>query len=438
MKVSKFGGSSLANATQFIKVKNIILSDPTRQVIVVSALGKENNTDHKITDLLYLAHAHLTYGVSVDEIFAEIRQKHLSIHKTLHLSFDLEKELSKIRQSLHKNMDIDELVSRGEYLSAQLLAAYLGYTFIDAKELICLQYNGQVDVENTYQKVRNIVQKSTHIVIPGFYGALPNGIIKVMSRGGSDITGSLVAAALDAEIYENWTDVSGILMADPRIVPSAQSIHKMTFAELREMAFMGASVLHEESIQPVKDKNIPLNIRNTNDPTHPGTLILNTIDEESNKTHFITGVTGRENFTVLSIYKEHIAKNPQIIRDALDILAKFDCPLEHLTMGIDSFTIVVATSNIKARLYDIHADIMKQCLPDKITIEEDLALIAVVGRQMKETPGVAGRLFSAMGAHQINIRMIAQGTDEISIIVGISNSDYMKTIQVLYKQFIGE
>jgi len=437
MKVSKFGGSSLANAIQFQKVKKIVLSDPSREIVVVSALGRESSADHKITDLLYLTHAHLTYGVSVDEIFEEITQKHFSIHKALDLDFDLEGELSKIRGSLRKNMEIDELVSRGEYLSAQLMASYLGYHFVDAKELICIQYDGQIDIEKTYEKIREAHKVNFKLVIPGFYGILPNGKIKVMSRGGSDITGSLVAAALNAEVYENWTDVSGILMADPRIVPSAKPISKLTFSELREMAFMGASVLHEESIQPVKDKNIPLNIRNTNQPDHPGTLILNTIDDNSNKAHFITGVTGRQDFTVLSVYKEHIAKSPQVIREVLEILEHFECPLEHLTMGIDSFTIVAATVNIKDRLYDIIADIKKQVLPDKVVIEEDLALIAVVGRRMKETPGVSGKLFSAMGQHSINIRMIAQGTDEISIIVGISNADYVKTIQVLYDKFIG-
>ena len=438
MKVSKFGGSSLANAAQFQKVKNIVLSDPSREIVVVSALGRENSADHKITDLLYLTHAHLTYGVSVDEIFEEIRQKHLSVQQALGLDFDLEGELSKIRQVLRKNMDIDELVSRGEYLSASLMAAYLGYHFVDAKEVICIQYDGQIDTEKTYEKIRELYKQYTRLVIPGFYGILPNGKIKVMSRGGSDITGSLVAAALGAKVYENWTDVSGILMADPRIVPTAKPINKLTFAELREMAFMGASVLHEESIQPVKDKNIPLNIRNTNEPDHPGTLILNTIDEESNKAHFITGVTGRQDFTVLSVYKEHIAKSPQVIREVLEILEHFECPLEHLTMGIDSFTVVAATANIKERLYDIIADIKKQVLPDKVVIEEDLALIAVVGRRMKETPGVSGKLFSTMGQNSINIRMIAQGTDEISIIVGISNADYTKTIQVLYDKFVGQ
>jgi aspartate kinase len=438
MKVSKFGGSSLANAAQFEKVKNIILSDPSREVVVVSALGRENSNDHKITDLLYLSHAHVTYGVSVDDIFEEIKQKHLGVIKSLGLDFDLEGELNRIRGSLKKNMDIDALVSRGEYLSACLMASYLGYHFVDAKELICIQYNGQVDLESTYAKIQAVHKQYHKLVIPGFYGVLPNGKIKVMSRGGSDITGSLVAAALNAEVYENWTDVSGILMADPRLVPSAKTIDKLTFAELREMAFMGASVLHEESIQPVKDKNIPLNIRNTNDPKHPGTLILNSIDEEANKAHFITGVTGRQDFTVLSVYKEHIAKSPQVIREVLEILERFECQLEHLTMGIDSFTIVAATTNIKDRLYDIVEEIKKQCLPDKVVVEEDLALIAVVGRRMKETPGVSGKLFSVMGQHHINIRMIAQGTDEISIIVGISNPDFTKTIQVLYNQFIGQ
>lgn len=438
MKVCKFGGSSLANATQFQKVKAIVGSDPSRQVVVVSALGRENSSDHKITDLLYLTHAHVTYGVSVDEIFDEIRQKHQSVAKALDLDFDLDQELSKIRQSLKKNMEIDELVSRGEYLSARMMASYLGHHFVDAKDVIFLRYDGQVDTEKTYAALQAIYKQYPKLVIPGFYGSLPNGKIKVMSRGGSDITGSLVAAALEAEVYENWTDVSGILMADPRIVPSAKPIAKLTFAELREMAFMGASVLHEESIQPVKDKNIPLNIRNTNDPAHPGTLILNSIDETSNKIHFITGVTGRQDFTVLSVYKEHIAKTPETIRSVLEILEHYECPLEHLTMGIDSFTIVAATANIKDRLYDILSDIKQQVLPDKVSVEEDLALIAVVGRAMKETPGVSGKLFSAMGANRINIRMIAQGTDEISIIVGISNADYTKTIQVLYDQFIGQ
>jgi len=436
MKVSKFGGSSLANATQFKKVKEIVLSDPDRQVVVVSALGKSNDQDHKVTDLLYLIHAHLTYGVSIEEIFEEIKQKHNLIAKALDLSFDCENEFNKIKQSLKKNMDIDALVSRGEYLSAHLMASYLGFQFIDAKDVICLDYHGQVETQQTYQKIKEVLKQHRHVVIPGFYGALPNGKIKVMSRGGSDITGSLVAAALEAEVYENWTDVSGILMADPRIVPAAKTISKLTFAELREMAFMGASVLHEESIQPVKDKNIPLNIRNTNDPKDAGTLILNHIDEASNKVHFITGVTGRQDFTVLSVYKEHIAKSPKIIREVLETFERFDCALELLTMGIDSFTIVASTQNIKERLYDIIAQIKNDCHPDKVLVEEDLALIAVVGRQMKETPGVSGRLFSAMGQHSINIRMIAQGTDEISIIVGINNTDYNKTIQVLYDKFI--
>jgi aspartate kinase len=437
MKVAKFGGSSLANATQFAKVKAIVHADPQRSVVVVSAIGKEQPSDHKITDLLYLMHAHLTYGVGVDELFAEIEAKHRAIHRDLSLSLDLDGLLRDIRNSFNKNLEVDELVSRGEYLSAAMMADYLGYTFIDAKDCIRLNYNGSIDEEKTYRQIQVLLKQYPKVVIPGFYGSLPNGKIKVMSRGGSDITGALCAAALEAEVYENWTDVSGILMADPRIVPQAKAIETLTFAELREMAFMGASVLHEESIQPVKSKGIVLNIRNTNDPDHPGTRIVNAIDGEENKVHFITGVTGRQDFTVVNVYKESIAKFPQIMTQVLELFDHYHIPLEHLTMGIDSFTVVTATSKVKERLYDLISDIKRQASPDKISVEEGLSLIAVVGRRMRETPGVSGKLFSALGNHAINIRMIAQGTDEISIIVGVSNADYTKTVQVLYDQFIG-
>ena len=437
MKIAKFGGSSLANATQFAKVKAIVTSDPQRSVVVVSAIGKETPTDHKITDLLYLMHAHLTYGVGVDELFAEIETKHRAIHRDLGLTLDMERLLGDIKSSLTKTLEVDELVSRGEYLSAAMMADYLGYTFIDAKDCIRLNYNGTVDEEKTYRQIQVLLKQYPKVVIPGFYGALPNGKIKVMSRGGSDITGALCAAALNAEVYENWTDVSGILMADPRIVPQAKAIETLTFAELREMAFMGASVLHEESIQPVKAKGIPLSIRNTNEPDHPGTRIVNAIEGEENKIHFITGVTGRQDFTVINVYKESIAKFPLVMRQVLELFEHYHIPLEHLTMGIDSFTVVTATSKLKDRLYDLVSDIKHQATPDKISVEEGLALIAVVGRRMRETPGVSGKLFSALGNHAINIRMIAQGTDEISIIVGVSNADFTQSIRVLYDQFIG-
>lgn len=436
MKVAKFGGSSLANATQFAKVKAIVNADSTRSVVVVSAIGKEAQSDHKITDLLYLIHAHITYGVGVEDLFAEIETKHRAIHRDLKLSLDLDRLLNDSKASLNKSLEVDELVSRGEYLSAAMMADYLGYTLIDAKDCIRLNYNGSIDEEKTYRQIQVLLKQYPKVVIPGFYGALPNGKIKVMSRGGSDITGALCAAALDAEVYENWTDVSGILMADPRIVPQAKAIETLTFAELREMAFMGASVLHEESIQPVKAKGIPLNIRNTNDPEHPGTRIVNAIDGEENRHHFITGVTGRQDFTVINVYKESIAKFPQVMTQVLELFEHYHIPLEHLTMGIDSFTVVTATAKIKERLYDIVSDIKHQAAPDKISIEEGLALIAVVGRRMRETPGVSGKLFSALGSHAINIRMIAQGTDEISIIVGVSNADFTQTIKVLYDQFI--
>ena len=273
VKVAKFGGSSVAGAEQFQKVKAIVEADPARKVVVVSAAGKRSSGDHKLTDLLYLCHAHLTYGVSCDDIVHTIEQRLCEIRDELGLGFDVGAEMTKLEQSLSKDMSADELVSRGEYLTSRLMADYLGYQFVDAADCVFFAYDGQVDREKTYAAIKAAYEQYDRIVIPGFYGKLPNGRIKVMTRGGSDISGALAAAAIDADVYENWTDVSGILMADPRIVKDPKPIGRITYAELRELAFMGASVLHEESILPVKEKGIALNIRNTNRPEDPGTMI---------------------------------------------------------------------------------------------------------------------------------------------------------------------
>lgn len=437
MKVCKFGGSSLANANQFKKIKAIVGSDSERQVIVVSALGKENANDHKITDLLYLCHAHLQYGVSFDPIYAEIESRYEAVRADLGLQLDVHELFIDLKAALGKDTEVDALVSKGETFSARLLAEYLGYTFIDAKDVIKLNYDGSVNLERTYTALEAAYAEHRKLVIPGFYGALPNGKLKVLPRGGSDITGALCAAALDASVYENWTDVSGILMADPRIVPNARSIEALTFAELREMAFMGASVLHEESIQPVKIKSIPLNIRNTNDPEHPGTLILNEIKEEKDPDRFITGITGLQDFTVISIVKELIAKSPQVFRQILEVFEDNKVSIELMTKGIDSFTLTVRSQELKDHQYDILNEIQARVNPDRIDVEEKLALIAVVGRKMKMKPGISGQLFSTLGANGLNIRLIAQGTDEISIIVGVENKDFKRCIEVLYDSFIG-
>lgn len=436
MIVCKFGGSSLANAGQFWKIKNIVQSKPERSVVVVSALGKDAAFQHKITDLLYLCHAHLKYGVSFDAIFDEIADRYESVQSQLGLDLKLKDEFNKIKATLKSNTEVDELVSLGEKFSAIILAKYLDYTFVDAKDVIALKVDGSVDSAKCYAKLQAVVLETPRIVIPGFYGSLPSGRVKVLPRGGSDITGALCAAALEASTYENWTDVSGVLMADPRIVSYARSIDEMTFAELREMAFMGASVLHEESIQPVKLKGIPLNIRNTNEPDHPGTRIVTSIPQEKDPKRFITGITGLKDFTVISIVKEQVAKEPSFFRQVLECFETYHIPLELMAKGIDSFTLTVKTESVKEDVDQLLKTIEENCKPDRIVVEEDLALIACVGRKMKLKPGISGQLFSALGKANINIRSIAQGTDEISILVGVDTKDFNQSIQVLYDRFI--
>ncbi|MBQ6672382.1 MAG: aspartate kinase, partial [Spirochaetales bacterium] len=304
IKVAKFGGSSVADAEQFRKVRNIVQSDQSRRIVVVSAAGKRNSADHKMTDLLYLCHAHVTYGVSCREIFDTISSRFIEIRNDLGLTYRIEDELEKLGARINKEMSVDELVSRGEYLTSRLMAEYLGYHFLDACDCIFMDYDGSFQPEKISLAVNAALKQYDGIVIPGFYGAMPSGKIRVMSRGGSDITGALVAAACKADIYENWTDVSGILMADPRIVDKPSPISEITFAELRELAYMGASVLHEDSVAPVKEKGIPLNIRNTNDPSHPGTMIVEKVDgQEGDHDRFITGIAGKRNFIILTVSK---------------------------------------------------------------------------------------------------------------------------------------
>ena len=436
IKVAKFGGSSVAGAEQFKKVKAIIESDPSRRVVVSSAAGKRFRDDHKLTDLLYLCHAHLTYGVSCEEILHTIEQRFREIRDALGLQYDLEADLSKLRSKLSKDMSVDELVSRGEYFTSRLLAEYLGFTFVDAADCVFFALDGQIDKEKTYAAIAQALSEHETILIPGFYGKLPTGRIKVMSRGGSDITGALAAAAVNAEVYENWTDVSGILMADPRIVDNPSPIPTITYAELRELAFMGASVLHEESIQPVKEKGIPLNIRNTNRPQDAGTLILENIQETDRNERFITGIAGRKNFTILTLVKRNMNQSATL-RNALEILDRYHAPVEHITLGLDSFSLVAASAALGDALYDVIADLKKTCRPDDVQLQDGIAMVASVGRKMPSQPGVSGRLFAALGAAGVNIRTIAQGADELSITVGVSNEQFETAIRVLYHGFTG-
>ena len=436
LKVAKFGGSSVAGAEQFKKVKAIIEADPARRIVVSSAAGKRDSSDHKLTDLLYLCHAHITYGVSCEDIIGTIRSRFAEIRDELGLQYDVEGDFDKLLPRLDKYMGVDELVSRGEYFTSRLLAEYLGYRFVDAADCVFFGFDGQIDREKTYAAIKDALDKYERILIPGFYGRLPTGKIKVMSRGGSDISGALAAAAVNADVYENWTDVSGILMADPRIVENPAPISTITYAELQELAFMGASVLHEDSISPVKEKGIALNIRNTNRPQDPGTMIVEEVEEDGEQERFITGIAGRRNFTVLTIKKRPMNAN-EALRQALDILDRYHVAVEHITLGLDSFALVASTAALGDSVYDVIADMQKAIRPDDVNVKEGISLVATVGRKMTSRPGTSGRLFHALGKSGINIRTIAQGADELSIIVGVENADFEKAIKVLYERFAG-
>ncbi len=437
LKTVKFGGSSVAGAEQFRKVKAIVESDPSRRVVVVSAAGKRSPDDHKLTDLLYLCHAHLQYGVSCDEIFDTIRDRLLSIRDELGLACPIEEKLDALRARLNKDFSVDELVSRGEYFTSLLMAEYLGYAFVDAAGCVFFNFEGQLDMEKTETAIREALDQYGRIVIPGFYGSLPSGRIKVMSRGGSDISGALAAAATGSDIYENWTDVSGILMADPRIVDSPRSISKITFGELRELAFMGASVLHEESVLPVREKGIPLNIRNTNRPEDPGTMIVGSVeDEEEEGERFLTGIAGRRGFKVLTLHR-HDMNLSHTLSKALAVFDRYHVNIEHITLGLDSFALVASSASLGDSLYEILSDMKKECHAEDIEVEENIALVAAVGRKMSSRLGTSGEIFNALGAHGVNIRTIAQGADELSIIIGVDNSNFETAIRVLYDGFAG-
>ncbi|MCF0111053.1 MAG: aspartate kinase [Erysipelotrichaceae bacterium] len=438
VKVAKFGGSSVANAQQFEKIKNIIRRDPSVRIVVSSACGKIGKDDHKVTDLLYLCHAHVQYGMSYEPVLALIEKKYRDIQKDLQLSLNLDEEFAKLRDLLQPGMSLDELVSRGEYLTTRLLADYLHGTFVDAKDVIQFQYDGSIDFDKTKQCLQPYLKEKGLLVIPGFYGALPNGVIKVMSRGGSDITGAILANVIDANVYENWTDVSGMLVADPRIVTNPRQISRITYAELREMSYMGANVLHDESIFPVKQKHIPINIRNTNHPENPGTMILEDC-EELDKTDIptaITGITGKQGFTVITAAKGHSSSEVGFLRRALEIFEHYKLSIESVPIGVDSFSVIIESKQIEPVLYAVMNDLKTQLELEEIKVQNHLSLIAVVGRGMKERLGMSGKIFAELGKHSINIKTINQGADEISIIVGVDDRDFRNAIRTIYQTFI--
>ncbi len=432
LKVAKFGGSSLADAGQFTKVANIIASDPMRRYIVPSAPGKRYDNDTKVTDLLYAAYD--ARGTdSFDTEFARVEKRYDTIISNLHLSLDLSKEYEKIKENIQSGASRDYVASRGEYLSAHVLAALIGYPFIDAAELIYFDENGQLDEYRTYEAFYETKVNYTHAVIPGFYGANPDGTIRTFSRGGSDITGAIVARGVGASVYENWTDVSGFMVTNPRIVENPKSIGYITFRELRELAYMGASVLHEDAVFPVKAANIPINIRNTNDPSHPGTIISNIPTAENDSP--ITGIAGKRGFSIIHIEKDGMNNEVGFTRRALEILEKQDISFEFLPSGIDTMGIIIQNDHLGVRGELLAKQIGAAVEADIAECISGLAVIAVVGRGMVRAKGVAARIFSAIARANINIRMIDQGSSELNIIVGVDEYDFRSAMNAIYDEF---
>ncbi len=436
LKVVKFGGSSLADAAQFAKVRQIVTSDPDRRVVVVSAPGKRFDGDHKITDLLYLCCAHLQYGVSCENVYGMIADRYRQIAAECGLSMEVQGEFDVLYRKMQQGISQDELVSRGEYFAARLMAEYLGYDFLDAAEWLQFTFDGQIDREHSYEMLRRIAGER-RVVIPGFYGVMPDGHIRVLTRGGSDVTGALAAAALSADVYENWTDVSGFLMADPKIVPDPEPIERITYSELRELSYIGAQVLHEGTIFPVREKNIPLNIRNTNQPDHPGTMIRESFEEvEMPGDRFITGIAGKKDFSVITVTKNGMSSELGVLRQMLEVLEKYQVNVEYLPSGIDSVSLVVASDKAQPCLYQMMGDLQKAVKPDSIHVTDNMAIVAAVGRKMAFKPGISGKIFATLGENGINIRMITQGPEELNIIVGVDNKDFAPAIRVLYDSFV--
>jgi aspartate kinase len=432
-KVVKFGGSSLADANQFQKVKNIIQADSSRRIVVVSALGKRNKSDHKITDLLFLTGAHLKYGVDAKSVFNIVKERYFEVKKDLNLSIDLEKEFEIIESKFSSNIDEEYLVSRGEYLAAKLMASYLGFTFVDAEDLIFFDYDGNINEEKTIEALKEILKEKNNIVVPGFYGAYPDGKIHLLSRGGSDVTGSILAKASSATIYENWTDVSGFLVTDPRIVNNPKQIKEISYEELRELSYMGANVLHEDTIFPVQELEIPINVKNTNSPEDSGTIITSNPKDTS---QIITGIAGKKGFLSITIIKKQKKQKIEVIRKVLEVLAKYNVNVEHMPSSIDSFSLIIDSKEVNKRLYELIAEIKSIDEITDVIVENDIALVAVVGRNMATKPGISAKIFSIFGTNKINIKVIAQASQELSIIVGVENAQFENAIKAIYEGLV--
>ena len=433
-KVVKFGGSSLASAEQFKKVGNIIHQDESRRYVVPSAPGKRFSADTKVTDMLYGCYAAAEAGEDFSEKLSEIRERYQEIIDGLNLDFSLDKDFEVIRSEFERKAGRDYAASRGEFLNGKIMAAYLGYEFVDAAEVVRFNDDGSFNDEVTNELLSGRLSQIERAVIPGFYGAREDGTVVTFSRGGSDVSGSLVALAVNADLYENWTDVSGFLIADPRIVKKPKSIETITYKELRELSYMGASVLHEDAIFPVRKAGIPINIKNTNAPQDKGTLIVEGTCRQSKYT--ITGIAGTDGFVAITIEKAMMNSEIGFCRKVLQVFEENNVSIGHMPSGIDTMTIFVHKDVFEEKEQKILAEIHKAVNPDHIELESDLALIAIVGRGMKSTRGTAGRIFSALAHAHINVKMIDQGSSELNIIVGVRHDDFKNAIRALYEIFV--
>ena len=433
-KVVKFGGSSLASAEQFKKVGDIIRADEGRRYVVPSAPGKRNSADTKVTDMLYDCYRTAVAGRDFKKKLQNIKARYQEIIDGLNLSLDLSPEFEKIAENFAAAAGEDYAASRGEYLNGIVMANYLGYTYIDSAEVICFDENGNFLADKTDEVLSERLKDLDNAVVPGFYGAKPDGSVKTFSRGGSDITGSIVAKAVHADIYENWTDVSGFLVTDPRIVENPVPIETITYTELRELSYMGASVLHEDAIFPVRKAGIPINIRNTNRPEDPGTMI---VENTSKRPHYtITGVAGKKGFCAMNIDKAMMNSEVGFGRKVLEVFEKNGISFEHMPSGIDTMSVLVHQDEFQEKEQSVLSGIQRSVHPDVVTLESDLAVIAVVGRGMKAMRGTAARIFAALAHAKINVKMIDQGSSELNIIIGVENRDFETAVKAIYDIFV--
>ena len=432
---AKFGGTSLADASQIRKVAQIIKSNPERKFVVASAPGKRFSDDIKVTDLLYSCYSEFAKGDEYSGTLAKIKERYASIISELGITFDIGAEIERIEHELRKYPPADYLASRGEYLNSKIIAEFLGWTFVDAAEVIFFNENGLFDGEKTFMTMSAKLRDVACAVIPGFYGSMPDGRIKTFSRGGSDVTGSIVARSVNADVYENWTDVSGMLSADPRIVDSPKPIEFITYTELRELSYMGASVLHEDAVFPVRKAGIPINIRNTNRPEDNGTLIAASLPKDVKRSP-VTGIAGRKGFVSIRVEKSQMNGETGFGARLLYIFSRNGIPFEHCPTGIDTISVIVNGSLFDTKRDEILREIKNELMPDFITIEKNLAVIAVVGEGMVSVRGTAAKVFASLADTGVNVRMIDQGSDELNIIIGVDDSDYEKAVKALYNAMI--